>query len=87
MGRPINQQSSKNIGPSITGLFGRHYSGHTRNKRRTHSNIIIGTYKTRKRGIQSKQEKKSKFYQKETIWFGHKLLQDGIWPNKKKLMR
>ena len=28
--------------------------------------------------------KKSRFYQKETIWLGHTLSQDGIRPNKEK---
>ena len=54
----------------------RHNNCHTWHKRRTHQKIGIDTRKIRKRMLQSKQEKKSKFYLKETEWLGHNIAQD-----------
>ena len=78
------RENSKNIRTPNTSLAGRHHNRHPRSQRRTHPKTTFGTDKTEKRRLQREQEKKSKFYQKETIWLGHTISQDGIRPNKEK---
>ena len=56
----------------------------TRGTKEEHTRKIYSVLTIQENEGYKASKKKSKFYQKETIWLGHKISQDGIRPNKEK---
>ena len=56
----------------------------TRGTKEEHNRIVYSVLSKRENEGYRASKKKSNFYQKETVWLGHTISQDGIRPNKDK---
>ena len=65
-------------------MAGRYNNCDTRNKGTTHTQKLESVLTKHENEGYKASKKKSEFYQKELVWLGHTISQDGIRPNKEK---